>query len=155
MNLFARTVSSHLSLFSVLRLVIILIVAACGLTLYTNYTKVSSSPILNSPPTANADTYQVHGSFDSININEPDGVLHNDSDPDPGDGVRSVGFSSTNQLGTAIVADIFGTTQFSPAYGQTGTVTYNYTVCDTHNACSIGAVTFNVSNQLPSASPDT
>src|SRR6266550_8211880 len=106
----------------------------------------------NQPPIANPDHYTVHGSFGTPLDSPPYGVLKNDSDPD-GDPLSCVFTRVDTNLGTAFVF-ANGNASFTAAYGQTGSVTIPYTVCDNHSACSSSTVTFDVVNQAPVASAD-
>jgi len=106
----------------------------------------------NQPPVANPDHYTVHGSFSTPIDSPPYGVLKNDSDPD-GDPLSGVFSITATTLGTAIVFDN-GTTSFTAASGQTGSVVIPYTVCDNHGACASSTITFDVVNQAPVASAD-
>ena len=98
--------------------------------------------VVNGPPAAGADVYNVRGQFQ---LDAP-GILANDSDPDgdplsvgdpPGTGIPlQHGFLSRNQQGAI---------SYIPLAGFEGTDTYVYKVCDDLGACSAGAVTFAVS----------
>jgi RHS repeat-associated protein len=106
----------------------------------------------NQPPNANPDHYTVHGTFGTPLDSPPYGVLKNDSDPD-GDPLSCVFTQVDTSLGTALVF-ANGNTSFTAAYGQTGSVTIPYTVCDNHSACAESTVTFDVVNQAPVAHAD-
>ena len=113
----------------------------------------SSRPNMdNSPPTTSPDHYTLHRSFETPIEFPRTGVLKNDSDPD-GDPLTCIFTSVTTSLGTATVFSN-GKAAFSPAYGQTGSLTIPYTACDNHDACSSSTVTFDVTNEPPIAQPD-
>jgi len=112
----------------------------------------ATKPADNQPPVANPDHYTVHGVFGTPLDSPPYGVLKNDSDPD-GDPLTCVFTQVNTSLGTATVY-ANGRADFVAAYGQTGSVTIPYTVCDNHNACSSSTVTFDVVNQPPVAAAD-
>jgi hypothetical protein len=107
----------------------------------------------NSPPTANPDHYTFHGSFETPIESPRTGVLKNDSDPD-NDPLTCIFTQVTTSLGTAFVFSN-GKAAFEPAYGQTGSITSPYTVCDNHEACASSTVTFDVTNAPPVANGDS
>lgn len=108
----------------------------------------------NSAPVAIADSYTVHR---TLTVLAP-GVLVNDFDPD-GDPIMvqnpSGGSVSATPHGTIITWSDGGFT-YAPLFGYVGTDTFPYSICDTRGACSNSTtVTFNVTNQPPSASSES
>jgi RHS repeat-associated protein len=105
------------------------------------------SPETNSPPTANDDTYTIHGSG---NIGP---LLQNDSDPE-GDPLHVQIVTIPKQ------GRLLGLDGNSFAYGLTnlsfiGTDNFTYKACDNSNACSGAAtVTLNIVNNAPTAASD-
>jgi RHS repeat-associated protein len=161
-RLFLPTSKIRLSIFQFLKLGLLLTLLGSGFVFFANIGATESENKIaagsaqnpNSPPNLLPDNYNVHGNFDSIDVGQVSGVLFNDTDPDVGDAVRTSGMTASNSLGTASIAYEHGRTFFTANYGQTGSVTYPYTACDNHGACSSSTVTFNVINQPPLAIDD-
>jgi RHS repeat-associated protein len=111
--------------------------------------------VTNEAPVAGSDEYTVHGIFDTGGVNPPPfGVLKNDSDPE-GDTLSCLEKRVDTALGTALIFPSGQATFVQNANGQTGDVSFNYTVCDNLGACSEGNVTFHIVNNAPVAVDDT
>ncbi len=108
--------------------------------------------VTNQPPVANADSYTVHGTFETPIESPRTGVLKNDSDPE-NDPLSCIAKRVDVTLGTALIFSN-GKAAFIPADGQTGDLTITYTVCDNLGACAEGTVSFHLVNQPPVAGGD-
>jgi hypothetical protein len=94
---------------------------------------------LNSPPDATDDS----GSS-KLNTLVGISVLSNDTDPD-GDPLNIISSDTTTSKGGAIVC-AGGDCSYKPAFGFTGTDTFNYTACDDENECDVATVTVEITN---------
>ena len=109
--------------------------------------------VVNQAPVAGADEYTVHGVFATPNESPLTGVLKNDTDPE-GDSLSCVEKRVDTAIGSAFIF-ANGKAQFvENNNGQTGDVSFTYTVCDNLGACSEGNVSFHVVNQPPVATND-
>jgi RHS repeat-associated protein len=102
--------------------------------------------VVNQPPLANADSYNVHGSLVVIPI-------ENDTDPD-GDPFIFAGLATSPQHGTLTGVNPGGQYQYVPNQGYVGSDSFTYTIRDNLFAYATGTVTINVVNQAPLANAD-
>ena len=133
---------------------VILTVIGCSFLLFCSFGLINYSNVIladtNSPPTANSDTFQVHG---TSTFPPPDsGVLANDTDPD-GDTLTAQYQQHKTDLGTATIFHT-GLAGFVPDSDATGTVTVPYQMYDGQGGTSISTVTFNIVNADPVAVND-
>jgi hypothetical protein len=108
--------------------------------------------VVNQPPNAGTDSYNVHGPT----VIGP--FLTNDSDPD-GDALTCGGgghecIQTFPQHGTlsGLATDRWS---YGPMYGYTGSDSFTYTVCDDLGLCTPTTVNLSVNNQAPIAGNDS
>lgn len=135
--------------------VFITVMATIHVTPSAGYFKSEALPnptCPNGAPTAAADSYTVHGSFETPVGSGVIGVLKNDSDPE-NEALHCDFQNVQTPIGLATIYNN-GKAAFNPNYGQTGDATINYSACDPCNTCSQASVTFHVVNQTPIAGND-
>jgi RHS repeat-associated protein len=101
----------------------------------------------NSPPVAVNDSYTVHGASTNLVVRA------NDSDPD-GDSIHVDGIQQQAQHGWVTVYSA-STVRYQADSGYVGPDSFTYTLCDTHDACSVGTVSIERVNQPPVANTDS
>jgi len=109
--------------------------------------------LVNQPPIANDDVYNVHGST----LVGP--FLINDSDPD-GDPLTCGDFTHECILTFPHHGSLFGQTQpdrksYAPTVGYLGPDSFTYNACDSLRTCTPATVNLNVRNSAPVAVNDT
>jgi VCBS repeat-containing protein len=113
---------------------------------------ITVNPI-NDPPVANADTFTT-GEDETLNISAANGVLANDTDPEPGTTLTAV-LDSNVSSGT-LNLEPSGAFRYVPAPGFFGTATFSYHANDGELNSNTTTVTINVSevNDPPVAVAD-
>src|SRR5829696_8368123 len=132
-------------------LAVILFIGSLIITTAVTYKNYAAPPPPNSPPTAGADSYTLHGN------GYIGSILANDSDPDPGNTIFPVQLTSpTNGTLSYIGNGTFYYGRNSSFW--TGTDSFTYKACDNQSPslCSSSVtVTITVTNQSPVAVNDS
>ncbi|HXB67426.1 MAG TPA: Ig-like domain-containing protein [Candidatus Acidoferrales bacterium] len=106
---------------------------------------------VNAPPVAHND-FPATSAATAVTI----AVLANDTDSDGTLNAASVAIVSPPATGTAVVNTATGTVLYTPAIGAVLSDTFTYTVRDNLGAVSnIATVLVSITNQLPTANPDS
>src|SRR5215831_16459594 len=110
---------------------------------------LNSGHVVDNPPVAVDDAYQVHGSTQIGNL------LANDFDPD-GDPIAFGGYGALPQHGRLIDGPSAGTPFYQPNLAYTGSDNFTYRVCQGNGLCSgYATVTLTISNQAPAPADDS